>query len=204
MGEISDNLDVLYGDEYLMVQTVTASQLTIEQEELATKIQAMNLEPVIFKLVREYGWSLEKAFLVEAQYKTFLFMTFTLSEAVVPNQDIDEMWHNHILDTRLYALHCREVFGRFIDHFPYLGAMGENDAQLLTESYKDTVQKFGKYAPIFGADPIKLQGTEASKCVGSCIEHGCNTCSKCNVDGDISPTSALEIYSVRPNIAMLG
>jgi hypothetical protein len=220
-----------------MIQTVTASQLTIEQEELATKIQAMNLEPVIFKLVYEYGWNLEKALLVEAQYKTFLFMTLTLSEAVVPTQEIDEMWHNHILDTRLYALHCKEVFGRFIDHFPYFGVRGGNDAQLLKESYKDTVQKFGKYAPIFGATLINLHGTEASQCVGSCAEHGCNSPSPSCCDGDIeanmafaggsgndaqpcgsqpclgcsncdAPTStgvkAMELYSIRPNIAMLG
>ncbi len=187
-----------------MTQTATATRLDIKQSELAQKISSMNLEPVIFKLVHECDWTLEKALLVEAQYKTFLFMTLTLSEAVVPTQDIDEMWHNHILDTRLYALHCKEVFGRFIDHFPYFGVRGGNDAQLLKESYKDTVQKFRKYAPIFGAVLINLHGTESSLCVGSCAEHGCNSPSPSCCDGDVSPATAMELYSVRPNIAMLG
>jgi hypothetical protein len=153
-------------DEFLMLQTLTDPQLTSQQAGLVQRIQPMNLEPVIFKLVYEYGWTLEKALKVEAQYKTFLLMTLTLSEAVVPTQDIDTMWHNHILDTRLYAFHCETVFGRFLHHFPYFGVRGEDDAQLMNKSFRDTVQEFRKYAPIFGVNLINSE--QPGSCVGSC------------------------------------
>ena len=213
-----------------MNQTATATRLDIKQSELAQKISSMNLEPVIFKLVHECDWTLEKALLVEAQYKTFLLMALTLSTPTVPTKEIDEMWHNHILDTSLYAFHCKEVFGRFLDHFPYLGVRGGNDAQLLKDSFKVTVQQFAEFAPIFGANLIKLHGTESSLCVGQCAEHGCNSPSPSCCDGDIQANtksalcnsgpcngnscetcgggefqqSGLGLYGIRPNIAMLG
>lgn len=36
----------------------------------------------------------------------------------VPNKQIDEMWHEHILDTRKYSDDCQTVFGYYLHHTP--------------------------------------------------------------------------------------
>ncbi|NJN86389.1 MAG: hypothetical protein HC881_08865 [Leptolyngbyaceae cyanobacterium SL_7_1] len=48
---------------------------------------------------------------------------------LVPPDDIDQVWHYHILDTQKYATDCQHLFGYFIHHFPYLGTRGEYDRQ---------------------------------------------------------------------------
>lgn len=36
----------------------------------------------------------------------------------MPSQVVDDAWHAFILDTRAYALFCRNAFGRFLHHVP--------------------------------------------------------------------------------------
>lgn len=102
-------------------------------------LDALDLEPIKFKLVTQYGWSLEKADAVESLYKGYLRLCAThVGKTIVPTIDIDEMWHAHILDTRKYQEDCEKVFGGFMHHYPYLGMLGdEDDAQegfLVTKS----------------------------------------------------------------------
>jgi len=35
-----------------------------------------------------------------------------------PSKEVDQMWHDHILDTRSYQEMCENVFGRFLHHKP--------------------------------------------------------------------------------------
>jgi hypothetical protein len=37
-----------------------------------------------------------------------------------PTPEVDEFWHQHILDTRRYREDCERVFGRYVDHTPGL------------------------------------------------------------------------------------
>ena len=36
-------------------------------------------------------------------------------------KDIDEFWHQHILDTKKYRDDCKKIFGEYFDHYPYFG-----------------------------------------------------------------------------------
>jgi hypothetical protein len=47
----------------------------------------------------------------------------------------------HILDTAAYREDCDEIFGRFLDHFPYFGMRDEQDAQALEHAYADTIDR---------------------------------------------------------------
>lgn len=58
----------------------------------------------------------------EQEYRRFLTLKcFYPSIALVPSKTVDAIWHAHILDTRAYREDCQDVFGRFIDHYPYFG-----------------------------------------------------------------------------------
>jgi hypothetical protein len=56
----------------------------------------------------------------------------------VPTHEIDEFWHQHILDTLKYVDDCQYVFGYFLHHYPYFGLRGAEDAQALADSFEKT------------------------------------------------------------------
>jgi hypothetical protein len=101
--------------------------------------------------------------LMEAEYRKFLALQLLAPDAViVPCGLVDEMWHRHILDTAAYREDCRAIFGQFLDHFPYFGMRGEDDAQALNDAYADTLWR---YRDAFGDPPADTWiSSDASKC----------------------------------------
>src|SRR5712675_2352823 len=86
-------------------------------------IRNLDLSSVRAKLVEKMGWSPEQAQTVEIDYKRFLYALVHNEEGDVlspPTQDVDEFWHQHILDTRKYREDCRAIFGHYVDHSPGL------------------------------------------------------------------------------------
>ena len=45
---------------------------------------------------------------------------------------------------------CDTIFGRFLDHFPYFGMRGENDARAVNDAYTETI---ARYRAAFGEPP---------------------------------------------------
>ena len=82
---------------------------------------------------------------------------------IVPCKIVDEIWHQHILDTAAYRDDCDALFGRFLDHFPYFGMRGEDDAQALLDAYADTLER---YEAAFGEPPEDtwISRDASSKC----------------------------------------
>jgi hypothetical protein len=90
-----------------------------------TKIQTLTLSGVREKFLskKSWWWKLRhSANDVEKAYRRFLFLVAENPyKTVVPwSQDLDDFWHEHILDTPKYRADCLSVFGRFIDHNPNL------------------------------------------------------------------------------------
>jgi hypothetical protein len=78
------------------------------------------------------GWSESRRRSVELAYRRFLALI-----AVDPSGhygmaqgDVDELWHEHILDTVDYQAMCRTVFGRMIHHCPIAKGRGPADPPL--------------------------------------------------------------------------
>src|SRR5271170_3643124 len=106
--------------------------LPLAMDELRTRFtafsQSLDLAPIKYKLIKEKGWTLDRANEVEPQYKAFLFLIGAkVRGEFVPTFDVDEMWHTHILDTRKYMMDCALHFGEYIHHYPYLGMKDEDD-----------------------------------------------------------------------------
>jgi hypothetical protein len=64
---------------------------------------------------------------------------------IVPCHLVDDIWHQHILDTIAYREDCDATFGRFLDHFPYFGMRRDDDAKALYDAYED-MNRSGKVA----------------------------------------------------------
>jgi hypothetical protein len=113
-------------------------------EEVVAAIEALDLEPIKFKLINREegeGWSREYVDQMEIAYKQFLTLVVKYpGETIAPSKDVDKFWHGHILDTMKYAQDCQNVFGYFLHHFPYFGMRGEEDAANLAEAGRNTAR----------------------------------------------------------------
>jgi len=94
-------------------------------EKLLAKrhIKNLDLTSVRIKLVEKMGWSWEQARRVEGDYKRFLYaLAHKRPDDLLspPTQEVDEFWHQHILDTRKYREDCETIFGHYVDHTPGL------------------------------------------------------------------------------------
>lgn len=89
--------------------------------------------------------------LAEQEYRRFLALHLAYPDAdIVPCKLVDEIWHQHILDTRAYHHDCDAIFGSYLHHFPYFGMRGEDDAQALNDAYAETL---ARYRQAFGEPP---------------------------------------------------
>jgi len=109
------------------------------------------------------GWDNEKASRAIELYKKWLYLKLEDPDAkIVPSVLIDDVWHQHILDTHAYEKDCYRVFGQFLHHFPYFGMRDEQDRANLEAAFSETQKRF---ETIWGHS----MGTkmEASMCDGS-------------------------------------
>jgi len=89
----------------------------------------------------------------EAAYRKFLVLHLLYErETLVPNFQIDDYWHQHILDTRKYVTDCLTLFGKVLHHDPMFGMRGDEDRQANLAAFERTKslwrQTFGE--PLLG------------------------------------------------------
>lgn len=130
---------------------------------LETELDLANIRMKLADPEEGKGYSGDRLDLMEAEYRKFLALHIAYPEAdIVPYGIVDEMWHQHILDTIAYRADCDRILGGFLDHFPYFGMRGEDDALALADAYTDTLNR---YRDAFGAPPAGSWGVgDASKC----------------------------------------
>lgn len=114
------------------------------------------------------GYGAEHLDVMEQEYRRFLAMHIAYPDAeIVPCHMVDEIWHQHILDTIAYREDCERLFGGFLDHFPYFGMRGDDDAQALNDAYGDTLEIYERE---FGEPP---EGTWISADAAKCNRKNC-------------------------------
>lgn len=111
-------------------------------EEIKTYIDSINFSQIIDKLVNYNGWLKEDAETTCLQYRRFLYLNrkyfFQKQEALPPSEDIDEFWHAHILDTKIYMKDCQAIFGQYLHHYPYFGIDEKSDKKTLYLAFDQT------------------------------------------------------------------
>lgn len=82
----------------------------------------LDLDKVVKKTAKKNDWSKEQAQEAEMQYRGFLkAIMMENGGSFVPTYEIDEIWHNHILDTQKYGEDCHKLFGQMLHHEPSYG-----------------------------------------------------------------------------------
>ena len=80
------------------------------------------------------------------RYRKFLFLALKHPDTpIAPTQDIDAMWHLHMLAPRAYYTDCMALMGRILDHdggfgtepeeLPVLGRIFDGTAKLWEQEY---------------------------------------------------------------------
>lgn len=148
-------------------------------EQITRALDRLDLDCIKIKLMdpdEGEGWARDESDRAEILYKRFLYLSVVSRKTIVPTKTIDRFWHQHILDTRKYATDCEQVFGFFLDHFPYFGMRGEEDAANLKRCFEETKLA---YKEEFGEDydegATNAARCDAGKCGPSCGGTHCRT-----------------------------
>jgi hypothetical protein len=150
----ADRCAVAFVSESSAVRRVDLAASTesgmLEYEVAMTFIDQMDFSWIIFKLTRPDPhiarvWTEEAAKAAVQQYKNYLKLArkhmgsdYTIS----PSVEVDEIWHQHILDTRRYHSDCQQIFGTYMHHFPYFGMRGEEDELNLQKAFAQTMSLY--------------------------------------------------------------
>ncbi len=103
------------------------------------------------------------------EYKQFLaLMQWYPEAALTPSEDIDDVWHTHVLNTARYQADCETIFGCFQHHSPTSGTSEEVHDQHLTD--RDETQQLFEEA--FGEVPQSYAITVERRC-GRTVERRC-------------------------------
>jgi hypothetical protein len=128
-----------------------------EQEILWEKIREFEIDDIesdftfTDRLARENDWSTEYSVRAIHEYKRFVFMLSITKQPLTPSDEVDQVWHLHLLYTVSYWVEmCRGLIGKEIHHGPTKGGQSEKD------KYKDFYQETKDfYKSLFNEDPPK-------------------------------------------------
>ncbi len=112
------------------------------------KLTRLDLQPIAYKLIhsKEEKWNVQQTEEAILNYRMFLLLIHLYPNSqLVPNLEIDRVWHFHILDTMKYAEDCEILFGKFIHHFPYFGERGKIDRDNLQKGFEKTQVLFQEH-----------------------------------------------------------
>ncbi len=101
--------------------------------------EELELNSVRDALIEKQGWPLERAEAARAEYVRFLtLLQRKPGFMLIPwrneegQDDLDQFWHQHILDTAKYAADCNALFGKLIHHNPHV-VRGSGDEMVAAE-----------------------------------------------------------------------
>jgi len=105
----------------------------------------------IERLAKDNGWTRAYAVRVLTEYRRFAFLTVAAGHQAVPSDDVDQVWHHHILQTRSWSEFCRDVLKQTIDHDP--ARVGGADGVRFIDGYESTLKSYRRY---FGEPPLDI------------------------------------------------
>lgn len=104
---------------------------------------------LVRRVAMEQGWPVRRARAALEEYRRFCFLAVVCPHAVTPSEEVDAVWHAHLLYTRDYwKVFCPEVLGRELHHGPTLG--GAKEEARFYDQYAETLASYQHY---FGPPP---------------------------------------------------
>jgi hypothetical protein len=106
------------------------------------------IEHVVNRARKYQDWDDEKTKRVQLEYERFLALgVFCPDFTLVPSADVDEVWHAHLLFTRLYQDHSTTLFGEFLHHTPAVETVDK------IKNRSEYQQMLEKYREVFKIEP---------------------------------------------------
>lgn len=128
-----------------------------EQLKLWNDIKSFELdEPEVSlsftdRLARENGWTIEYSIRTILEYKKFIFLLTISKHPLTPSDQVDQVWHLHLLYTQSYwEDFCENIIKRKIHHGPTKG--GEIEKTKFTNWYEKTKEL---YLDVFNTETPK-------------------------------------------------
>eukprot|EP00164_Ancoracysta_twista_P002323 GFYU01003070.1.p1 GENE.GFYU01003070.1~~GFYU01003070.1.p1 ORF type:complete len:470 (-),score=154.30 GFYU01003070.1:88-1497(-) len=99
-------------------------------------------------LATEQSVSLDVAKRFVYEYKKFVFLCTVSRTPVTPSEEVDQVWHMHLADTKGYANMCRLLIENgmkvpFLDHNPTVG--GDSEKIKYSVQYDKTIQRLNDW-----------------------------------------------------------
>jgi hypothetical protein len=109
-------------------------------------------------------WTVQEIELAIARYKMFLHLKFLFPDMeLVPTQEIDEVWHAHILtNTYQYMVDCQNLYGYILHHRSDVSITDEAQQQSPEMAFATTQALFEE---IFGTGVLKNHNYESAACM---------------------------------------
>jgi uncharacterized protein (TIGR04222 family) len=131
--------------------------MNVQQAELYQRIQAFSLDdpdiglPFSKRLARDNGWSTKYTQRVIEEYKKFAFLAVAAGHPVTPSDQVDQVWHLHLVYTRSYwGEFCPNVLQTPLHHGPTRGGRSEHDKfnDWYTKTLASYEHFFGQVPPV--------------------------------------------------------
>lgn len=122
--------------------------------ELLARLESYSFRPAfVSRLMRENSWSRAYAERVCREYKRFLFLTRVAGHPCTPSDQVDQVWHLHLLYTEDYWLTlCPALLGRALHHRPSAG--GAQETEKFRDRYACTLQSYRRWLGVQPAEDI--------------------------------------------------
>lgn len=104
--------------------------------------------PFSARLARDNNWSATFAKRAIEEYKKFVFLAVSAGHPVSPSDEVDQVWHLHLLYTRSYWGDFCKILGGPLHHGPTRG--GAHEGRKYNSWYENTLLS---YARAFAAAP---------------------------------------------------
>jgi hypothetical protein len=117
--------------------------MTEKQKILWTKIHDFEIDDIdsdftfTDRLARENGWTMVYSLRVIEEYKKFIFLICIAEHPLTPSDQIDQVWHLHLIYTKSYWIDlCKNTLSLDIHHGPTKG--GEKEKAKYNDLYEAT------------------------------------------------------------------
>ncbi len=152
----------------------TSSTITNNPTDAVQMITFLDLSKIKNRVMKRNGWTEDQTNVAEKWYRRFLILAVKYPDRkLIPSALIDEMWHQHILDTEKYSRDCDHIFGKFMHHNP--SGTPEEGASIRDQLFAETKEL---YRSEFGEvhmrsmipmdhghdDDVSLSGSRAVTC----------------------------------------
>lgn len=154
----------------LGVTAAVEADLTAEMAGRLASLGDWDMSKISRRTRQRLRWSPAHGRAVEREYRRFLGLLMLNPEKEYGMAgEVDEIWHDHILDTRNYLTMCRQVVGAVVHHCPGDGERtAKGDSAYDKATYPDLARTYA--GPVSRVWPKQGEDAAVAKCCGHSLE----------------------------------